>query len=106
MNLFRSQQRRNRRSPVYDGFASSEDKHLALEQTPAPVQEDYSALHAAVDALPEALRLTVILYYFHDLDLAQTAKSLGVPLGTVKSRLNRAKQKLKEVLQNDEALQF
>ena len=40
VNLFRSQQRRNRRSPVYDGFASSEDKHLALEQTPAPVQED------------------------------------------------------------------
>lgn len=106
VNLFRSNQRRIKRSPIYEGFSSSEDKQLLLEQTPEPEREDYSALHAAVDALPEALRLTVILFYFHDLDLSQTAKTLGVPLGTVKSRLSRAKQKLKEVLQNAESLQF
>ena len=106
VNLFRSHQRRIRRSPLFDGFSSPEDKQLALEQAAAPEREDYSTLHAAVDNLPEALRLTVILFYFHDLDLAQTAKTLGVPLGTVKSRLSRAKQRLKEVLRDAEALQF
>ncbi|MBE6954879.1 MAG: sigma-70 family RNA polymerase sigma factor [Ruminococcaceae bacterium] len=106
VNLFRSQQRRLRRSPVYDGFASSEDKQLLLEQTPEPEQTDYSDLHAAVDALPEPLRLAVILFYFHDLDLVQTAQTLNVPLGTAKSRLSRAKKRLKEVLRNAESLQF
>lgn len=106
VNLFRTSQRRNKRSPVYDGFASNEDKQLLLEQTPEPERTDYSDLHAAVDTLPEPLRLAVILFYFHDLDLNQTASSLQVPVGTVKSRLSRAKKRLKEVLRHAEALQF
>lgn len=106
VNLYRSGLRRAKRSPIYDGFAAAEDKQLLLEQTSAPERADYSELHAAVDALPEKLRLTVILYYFHDLNLEQAANALGVPLGTVKSRLNRAKKQLKEVLQDAESLQF
>ena len=54
-----------------------------------------------MDRLPEKLRVTVILFYFRDMDLAQTAKALGIPVGTVKSRLNHARKLLKEVLQDE-----
>ena len=55
----------------------------------------------AVDRLPEKLRLTVILFYFEDMDLISTAALLKVPVGTVKSRLHSARKKLREVLQNE-----
>ena len=67
----------------------------------APEKEDYSDLHAAIDGLPEKLRLTVILFYFQEMDVAAVSQVLGVPVGTVKSRLNRARNQLKEVLQNE-----
>lgn len=62
--------------------------------------------HRAVDALPEKLRLTVILFYFRDMDITSTAAVLGIPPGTVKSRLNKARNKLKEVLEHESDLSF
>ena len=69
-----------------------------------PEQEktDYSSLYQAVDQLPEKLRTTVILFYFEDMDTETTAEVLGIPAGTVKSRLNKARKLLREVL-TDEA---
>ena len=63
-------------------------------------------MRQAVEGLPEKLRQAVILFYFHQLDLRQTARALGVPEGTVKSRLSRARNQLKEVLRRDDALPF
>ena len=54
-----------------------------------------------MDGLPEKLRVTVILYYFEEMDVNTTAQVLGIPTGTVKSRLNKARTKLKEVLGNE-----
>ena len=54
--------------------------------------------------LPEKLRVTVILYYFEDMDVNTTAQVLDIPPGTVKSRLNKARTKLKEVLGHDTIL--
>ena len=54
-----------------------------------------------MDGLPEKLRVTVILYYFEEMDVNTTAQVLGIPPGTVKSRLNKARTKLKEVLGNE-----
>jgi RNA polymerase sigma-70 factor (ECF subfamily) len=54
-----------------------------------------------VQRLPDKLRTTIILYYYQDLDINDTAFSLKVPPGTVKSRLSKAKKLLKEML-NDE----
>lgn len=67
---------------------------------------DYSALYAAIDRLPEKLRVVVILHYFHDCDLEKSAAALGVPLGTVKSRLHRAKDFLRKELEDASDLQF
>lgn len=50
--------------------------------------------------------MTIILFYFRDMDIAGTATILGIPEGTVKSRLNKARKLLKEVLADETDLQF
>ena len=51
-------------------------------------------------------RLTVILIYFEDMDIQSAANVLGIPPGTVKSRLNRARNVLKEGLSDETDLRF
>jgi len=48
----------------------------------------------------------VILFYFQGMDAESTAAILGVPTGTVKSRLHKARKMLKEVLTGETDLQF
>ena len=67
----------------------------------APEKVDYRPLYEAIDHLPEKYRLAVILYYFDDRDIAATAQILGIPSGTVKSRLDKARKLLKEALGNE-----
>ena len=69
-------------------------------------KKDYSDLHDAINRLPEKLRVTIILFYFKDMDLKSTADLLSIPAGTVKSRLNKAKKLLKEALKHEYDLQF
>jgi len=101
VNLYRNSLRRLSRSPIQQTFATTEAKEALLNSMPMKEREDYSDLHAAIDSLPEKLRLTVILFYFQEMDLAAVGQTLGVPVGTVKSRLNRARNQLKEVLQDE-----
>lgn len=101
VNTYRSALRRLARSPVLNGFRSSEEKEALLAGIPAPEKPDYLPLYEAVDALPEKLRLAVILFYFQDMDIQAAARVLGIPPGTVKSRLNRARRILKEVLTDE-----
>jgi len=101
VNLYRNSLRRLSCSPIQQTFATTEAKEALLNSMPMKEREDYSDLHAAIDRLPEKLRLTVILFYFQEMDLAAVGQTLGVPVGTVKSRLNRARNQLKEVLQDE-----
>ena len=97
VNTYRDRLRRLSRSPFLN-FSSNETKEAFLLTATAPEQEDYSDLYAAIDQLPEKLRLTIILFYFQDMDIEKTAQTLGIPTGTVKSRLHKARIQLKEVL--------
>jgi RNA polymerase sigma-70 factor (ECF subfamily) len=56
-------------------------------------------LWEAIDALPEKLRCVVVLASIEGHDLAAVARLLGIPQGTVKSRLFLARQRIKERLQ-------
>ena len=56
--------------------------------------------------LPDKLRLAVVLFYFQGQDLASAASLLGVPVGTVKSRLNKARKLLKEELSHEADVLF
>ena len=97
VNTYRDRLRRLSRSPFLN-FSSNETKESFLLTATAPEKEDYSDLYAAIDQLPEKLRLTIILFYFQDMDIEKTAQTLGIPTGTVKSRLHKARIQLKEVL--------
>ena len=64
-----------------------------LQRQRARVQVD-----AAIRALPPALREVIVLREFEDLEYAQIARIAGVPIGTVMSRLSRARDKLRTIL--------
>ena len=105
VNTYRDKLRRLSRSPFLN-FASNETQEAVFATAPAPERKDYSDLYAAIDQLPEKLRLAIILFYFEDMDISKTAQTLGIPPGTVKSRLNKARKLLKEVLTDETDLRL
>lgn len=52
------------------------------------------AVRRAVLALPVRYREPVILFYFHEMDVAAVSRTMGVPEGTLKARLKRARSML------------
>jgi RNA polymerase sigma-70 factor (ECF subfamily) len=55
-------------------------------------------IDAAIRALSPPLREVIVLREFEDLDYAQIAHIVAVPVGTVMSRLARAREKMRSVL--------
>jgi RNA polymerase sigma-70 factor (ECF subfamily) len=62
----------------------------------ADAAEQRRLVRAAVDRLPELLRQVVLLTYFQGMKYKDAADVLGIPVGTVKSRLHAALAKLTE----------
>jgi len=58
-------------------------------------------LRCAIRALDDKHRIPLVLRYFHDLPIADIAAMLGVPPGTVHSRLNHARTKLRALLKEE-----
>lgn len=56
--------------------------------------EEHVAVVSALRTLPEPHRQVIVLYYLADLPVAEVAETLGCPVGTVKSRLRRARTSL------------
>jgi len=54
------------------------------------------AVRRAVLALPYKYREPLILYYFHEMDLAAAAATMGLPEGSMKARLSRARALLRQ----------
>lgn len=62
------------------------------EPSPAPMPDiDPERLQQALNDLPETFRTPIILYYFEDFAYRDIAEQMDLPLGTVMSRLARAK---------------
>lgn len=59
------------------------------------------AVADAVSSLGAAKRIVVVLHYWLDLPLEEIAGVLGLPIGTVASRLARAKSELRAVLEDE-----
>jgi RNA polymerase sigma-70 factor (ECF subfamily) len=106
VNTYRNKLRRIAKAPFYNRFSDGDEKDRVLESVSAEHPKDYGDLHKAIDKLPEKYRITFILFYFNDLDLKSVASTLGIPVGTVKSRLNKAKKLIKEELNREPDLQF
>lgn len=77
------------------------DSRIIWQADTAETVEDsyrYDDLWEAVCALPAERRTVVILFYYEDMTVAEIAKCLKLPEGTVKSRLSRARDQLKKNL--------
>lgn len=77
------------------------DPAMPTADDPSPLvldAERQRVVRQAVSQLPPKLSAPVILHYFEGLGYEQVAEVLGLPLGTVKSRINRAKILLKDRL--------
>lgn len=61
-------------------------------------------LQAAINELPEFQRLMVVLYHIQELPYEEISEIMNMPLGTVKSRLNRARRALREILSSQREL--
>lgn len=79
----------------------------ALEDAPVPAPPtpenaaDGTTLRRAVAALPPGHRAAVALHYFEGLSIAETAVALGIPAGTVKTRLMHARARLRTQLEGE-----
>ena len=70
---------------------------------PGPEQSTLAAdqrvrIHSMIDALPEDLRLPLVLSAFDELNSREIGGILGIPEGTVRTRLQRARQMLRQKL--------
>jgi len=72
---------------------------VAADVDPIDREADLAALDLALDTLPLAERDLLTLFYLRDLSLAELADALSVPVGTVKSRLFRARNLLRAAIQ-------
>lgn len=60
---------------------------------------DQETLQHALNQLESHYRMTLILFYLHDLKYTDIAEILQIPLNTVKSHIRRGKERLAEILQ-------
>ncbi|MBA3525115.1 MAG: sigma-70 family RNA polymerase sigma factor [Geodermatophilaceae bacterium] len=74
----------------------------SAEESAQPAAEDHRTdVGRALARLPLAQRQVVVLFHLFDLSVAEVAAELGVPAGTVKSRLSRARADLAPLLRED-----
>jgi len=94
--------RRARRRPV--SAVEIDDRHALPEADTGPAFDtslvDRMVIDAALADLPEEFRLAVVLRDVADLDYADIALVLGVPIGTVRSRIARGRAALARRLGN------
>ena len=74
------------------------DKSMSPEQKLEADELEHAIQHC-LDALPSDFRTVVVLADIQGLDYAEVANATRVPLGTIKSRLARARLRLRECLQ-------
>ena len=100
-NHIRARQRRERVRNLFERLTTPiEDAPSQPEDVIIRKQTDFS-LFSIVQSLNEKHRLPVILRYYHDCSVAEIAQILDIPEGTVHSRLNSARKKVRNCLESE-----
>jgi len=90
--------------------AAPEPSGPALQHHALAEKSSQEAVRRAVLALPLRYREPVILFYFHEMDVAAAARTMRLPEGTLKARLSRARALLRrrfpKLEDEQEALEF
>lgn len=84
--------------PVDDGTTSVADLGLVSPSRAVVVRQEQHLLLAALRKLPIEMQVALELHYWEELGVAEISEVLETPLGTVKSRLQRARARLDEII--------
>ncbi|WP_233515090.1 RNA polymerase sigma factor SigE [Marinitenerispora sediminis] len=102
-NLFLDMARRRARIR-FEGLADTADERISgREPSPAQAYDDRhfdADIQAALDALPAEFRAPVVLCDIEGLSYEEIAATLGVKLGTVRSRIHRGRAQLRAALEH------
>ena len=110
LNRFYSNYRRQRRTGVSVDLDETPELYLYQQAAATGITPDTDTATAlvdrldgelvqrALDALPEEFRTVATLYFMQDLPYQEIADMLDVPIGTVRSRLHRARRMLQKAL--------
>lgn len=66
-----------------------------------PSQADAKAVRQAIEQLDGPHRATLALFYLEEMSVAEVATALNIPVGTVKTRLMHAREKLRVILEGE-----
>jgi RNA polymerase sigma-70 factor (ECF subfamily) len=99
INTCRDQLRRSRRWQLQD----LSPELAAGGRDPIDQADDREQIRVALARLSPDHRVVVALRYYRDLSIEEIASRLGVPTGTINSRLHRAVQQMRGVLREDES---
>ena len=78
---------------IADGGGSVEDEVIR--------RQEEERVRACVLTLPEKHRIVILMYYMEEMSIEDIALALGIPEGTVKSRMNKARKILKEGMNSE-----
>ena len=108
-HCYREAKRHRKRSGTFLSYNANshqddrtpEERFAGRSQTDRPViaEERKNEVIAALQSLPEEFRTVLVLRVVEDLSVEEVAKALEVSTGTVKSRLYRAKEKMRTLLE-------
>ena len=96
-NVSADYHRKRRRTEVVIPFPAALEGELRIED-PVQVWNESLDARTAVRSLPDRLRAVVILNIYEGLSYREIAEVLGIPRGTVKSRMHHALARIREVL--------
>ena len=75
----------------------------AFELVPAPdksdERDDEEAMMTAIHQLPTPFREVILLHYYQNYGISEIADMMGLPEGTISSRLSRGRKKLESILE-------
>ena len=77
-----------------------------FEEAREDIYDCEDSLVQTLDKIEPDLRVTATLYYYNDLSTKEIAQILEIPVGTVKSRLARAREKLYEILTEERGASY
>ena len=88
----------HRRTAAGERTCPLDEANAAAVPTADPPSDGASDLHAALGRLPEKYRRVLVLFYLEDRSYQQVALAMGLPMGTVKTYLHRARKELAQLI--------
>ena len=99
-NACLSQLRRRRAQLSLDDPGAQRDPAIVELAAPASDDSARASVTRLLDCLPARYRQVVTLFYLEDKSCEQTAHALGLPVGTVKAMLHRARRRMIDLVQD------